>query len=352
MPNLNKQRIGESLIYFLVWLSVALMPILSNFMLGDMRVDMGNVLISWRKLAPYFLLFFVNNAILAPHLMLKRRYVAYIIWTIVVLVIIFGIVDAYERYLLRDVPDLETMVEMRRASFTDLAFQWNILLGMFMVSANSLIKLLYHNMLREKQYQELVSHNLQSEIDYLKYQINPHFFMNTLNNIHALIDIDAECAKGTLIELSRMMRYVLYESGANTTTLAREMAFVENYVELMRIRYSDDLDIKIRYPQNQVEQVCIPPLLIIVFVENAFKHGISLKHHSCIYIDVEIEHKESICFKIRNSKHTSVTPHKPGIGLENVTKRLQLIYGDRYNLDIDDADNEYVVKLTIPYKYD
>lgn len=352
MPNLSKQRIGETLIYLLVWLSVFLMPILSNFMLGDMRVDMGNVLISWRKLSPYVLLFMVNNSILASQLLLKRRYVAYVIWSVVLVVIIFGVVDVYERYLLRDVPDIETMVEMRKASFTDLAFQWNILLGLFMVSANSLIKLLYYNMLNEQRYQELVSHNLQSELDYLKYQINPHFFMNTLNNIHALIDIDPECAKDTLIELSKMMRYVLYDSGTKTTTLARDMEFIENYVELMRIRYADDLDIKIDYPEAEAQSAKIPPLLFIVFVENAFKHGMSTKHPSYIYVDVSVEQKQWIDFTIRNSKNISQKEHKPGIGLENVIKRLKLIYGSNYSLSIEDGENEYVVKLKIPYKYD
>lgn len=90
---------------------------------------------------------------------------------------------------------------------------WNVVLGFFMTGANTGIKLIYQSMRDEQQMEELKRQNLEAEMDYLKYQINPHFFMNTLNNIHALIDIDTEYAKSAVIELSKMMRYVLYESG-------------------------------------------------------------------------------------------------------------------------------------------
>ena len=111
---------------------------------------------------------------------------------------------------------------------------------------------------------------MQAEMDYLKYQINPHFFMNTLNNIHALIDIDTEYAKNAVIELSKMMRYVLYDSGREIISLNKDIQFIQNYIGLMRIRYTNDVDIRVEYPHDLPTQVSIPPLLLIVFVENAF----------------------------------------------------------------------------------
>lgn len=95
-------------------------------------------------------------------------------------------------------------------------------------------------------------------MDYLKYQINPHFFMNTLNNIHALIDIDTESAKNAVIELSKMMRYVLYESGREIISLNRDIQFLKNYIELMRIRYTDAVNISVESPGNLPEQLSIP----------------------------------------------------------------------------------------------
>ena len=117
-----------------------------------------------------------------------------------------------------------------------------------MTGLNMGIKLLYRSLRDEQQMEELKRQNLQAEMDYLRYQINPHFFMNTLNNIHALIDIDTEYAKSAVIELSKMMRYVLYESGSETISLKKDIQFIENYIELMRIRYDSSIDICLDYP--------------------------------------------------------------------------------------------------------
>ena len=118
----------------------------------------------------------------------------------------------------------------------------------------------------------LEKENLNQQLEYLKYQINPHFFMNTLNNIHALVDIDPEKAKTTIVELSKMMRYLLYEGNNSLIPLHREVEFLRNYITLMKLRYTDkvkiDTDIPVSLPDRR-----LPPLLLITFVENAFKHG-------------------------------------------------------------------------------
>ena len=345
---IKKQQIGENLLYFMVWAAIILVPILASKMLGEEHVNLQKILISWRKISPYLLLFVINNALLAPKLLFKRRYTSYVVVSIVLTTILFSIVDSYERYLIRNVPDIETMIEVREASFTDLALQWNILLGLFMISANTMIKLLYKNMHDEQEMIALRHENLQAEIDYLKYQINPHFFMNTLNNIHALIDIDTHEAQGAVIELSKMMRYVLYESGQERITLEQDLRFVENYVRLMQIRYAEELDIRIDYPKEQVAGWKIPPLLLIVFVENAFKHGISALYPSFIHIKIEITPQKEVLYTVKNSLHPRRTDLKPGIGLQNVRKRLNLIYGESYSLDLHEEEHAYVTQLKIP----
>lgn len=351
MQNIRKQRIGENLIYVMVWLVIILVPILSSKMLGEEHVNLETIFTSWRKIAPYLVLFIINNSLLAPKLLQKRRYVPYILCDLLVVTILFGAVDLYERHFMSGLPDVETMIENRKASFTDLALPWNILLGLFMTAANALIKILYQTMRDEQEMEALKHQNLQAEIDYLKYQINPHFFMNTLNNIHALIDIDTQGAKDAVIELSKMMRYVLYDSGQQCISLERDMQFLKNYVQLMRIRYAEELDIRIEYPEREAAGISIPPLLFIVFVENAFKHGVSGNRSGFIHIDVEWIDRQVVC-TIANSKRPNPGGHAPGIGLKNVRKRLDLIYGERYALDIRDDADTYTVKLTIPQHHD
>ena len=342
----SKQMIGENLLYLMVWMVIILVPVLNSKMLEEVHVSLENILIAWLKIAPYLLIFIIHNSLIAPRLLLrKHRYVWYLVVNLLTITAVFSLVAIYEKYAPYDT---EPYILNGKASFTDLAIYWNILLGFFMTGLNMGIKLLYRSLRDEQQMEELKRQNLQAEMDYLRYQINPHFFMNTLNNIHALIDIDTEYAKSAVIELSKMMRYVLYESGSETISLKKDIQFIENYIELMRIRYDSSIDICLDYPATIPNKVAIPPLLLIVFVENAFKHGVSYNHASFIHIRIGYR-DDAATAVISNSRHEKSRPGTTGIGLENVKKRLALIYQDNYTLSIDDSDPAvYTVKLIIP----
>lgn len=338
--------IGENLLYLMVWMVIILVPVLNSKMLEEVHVSLENILIAWLKIAPYLLIFIIHNSLIAPRLLLrKHRYVWYLVVNLLTITAVFSLVAIYEKYAPYDT---EPYILNGKASFTELAIYWNILLGFFMTGLNMGIKLLYRSLRDEQQMEELKRQNLQAEMDYLRYQINPHFFMNTLNNIHALIDIDTEYAKSAVIELSKMMRYVLYESGSETISLKKDIQFIENYIELMRIRYDSSIDICLDYPATIPNKVAIPPLLLIVFVENAFKHGVSYNHASFIHIRIGYR-DDAVTAVISNSRHEKSRPGTTGIGLENVKKRLALIYQDNYTLSIDDSDPAvYTVKLIIP----
>ena len=338
--------IGENLLYLMVWMVIILVPVLNSKMLEEVHVSLENILIAWLKIAPYLLIFIIHNSLIAPRLLLrKHRYVWYLVVNLLTITAVFSLVAIYEKYAPYDT---EPYILNGKASFTDLAIYWNIQLGFFMTGLNMGIKLLYRSLRDEQQMEELKRQNLQAEMDYLRYQINPHFFMNTLNNIHALIDIDTEYAKSAVIELSKMMRYVLYESGSETISLKKDIQFIENYIELMRIRYDSSIDICLDYPATIPNKVAIPPLLLIVFVENAFKHGVSYNHASFIHIRIGYR-DDAVTAVISNSRHEKSRPGTTGIGLENVKKRLALIYQDNYTLSIDDSDPAvYTVKLIIP----
>ncbi len=350
----GKQAIGENLLYLMVWSAIILVPVLNSQMMSEMHINLENVLIAWRQIAPYLIIFLIHNYFIAPRYMLRRKYVKYLLCNISLIIVVFWIVQIYEEHitgslLMKNQADPEQLDAYRKASFSNLEIYWNVVLGFFMTGANTGIKLIYQSMRDEQKMEVLKRQNLQAEMDYLKYQINPHFFMNTLNNIHALIDIDTESAKNAVIELSKMMRYVLYDSGYERISLNRDIQFLKNYIELMRIRYTDAVDIRVEYPHNLPESVSIPPLLLIVFVENAFKHGVS--YNSPSFIQLHIEYADNtVCSVIENSKHPTTSPrHDTGIGLENVRKRLALIYGEEnYSLQISENQNTYTVKLVIP----
>ena len=198
---------------------------------------------------------------------------------------------------------------------------------------------------------ELERENLNSQLEYLKYQINPHFFMNTLNNIHALVDIDPEQAKYTIEVLSKLMRYVLYEGNKSMASLQKELAFISHYVDLMRIRYTDKVRISVSLPSS-VPDVQVPSLLFITFIENAFKHGVSYQKSSFIEVGVQVDETiREIAFSCNNSVKPETDEKKQGgVGLQNAKKRLQLIYGDDYHLKIDSTPEEFRLLLRLPIK--
>ena len=351
--NTNKSLVGENLLYFLVWAMALLVPILNSKMMSEEHVYINAILLVWSKLLPYIIIFAINNWILAPRFLFTRRYVHYMLISLAMLAVIFYPLEYYQD-LLRTLPypDDEPYIVHGRASFTDLAWHWNILLGLFMVGANCAIKLMFRSIQNEQKIVSMERYTLQAEMDYLKYQINPHFFMNTLNNIHAMIDMDSEAAKSTVIELSKMMRYVLYDSETTHANLEQEVLFMEHYISLMRIRYPGSVDVRMDVITPLPQDAKVPPLLFIVFVENAFKHGVSYDAPSYVHISLRCDDGHVVCV-VRNSRHPQMTVERGGIGLENVRKRLELLFGKKYELIFDDSrHDEYSVRLTIPMTYD
>jgi LytS/YehU family sensor histidine kinase len=173
--------------------------------------------------------------------------------------------------------------------------------------------------------------------------------MNTLNNIHALIDINAEDAKNTIIQLSVMMRYLLYDTAHGQTTLKKEIAFIESYITLMKLRFPEHVTVTLEVPED-IKDIVIPPMLFISFLENAFKHGVSYQAESFVLLKIEQNDSKLNCI-IRNSKvksKESAEKSYSGIGLTNIKKSLELLFRNDYILNISETEKEYEVKLTIP----
>lgn len=221
--------------------------------------------------------------------------------------------------------------------------------GLLLMGMNLGVKLYFKTQEDREQQERLEKQDLERQLEYLRYQVNPHFFMNTLNNIHALVDINPERAKTTIVELSKMMRYILYEGDKKLIPVQREALFLKNYIELMRLRYSSRVSINLDIPE-MMPDVMLPPLLLIIFVENAFKHGVSYAAPSFIDIKVTVT-QEMLQFKCRNSRQEQKPDEKKkkgGVGLANARRRLDLLFHDKYSLEIKEDDKEYDVQLEIP----
>ena len=199
----------------------------------------------------------------------------------------------------------------------------------------------------EREKARLEKENITNKLLLLRSQVNPHFLMNTLNNIHSMVDINASEAKSSIIRLSKMMRYLLYDSETMNTTLKKEIEFIENYIGLMRLRISEKVSIETFFPSNLPEKK-IAPSLFISIVENIFKQEISYKDKHKIRLEL-IVGNDRLIFVAQNSKtERSRLEDYRGIGIQNLLNRLELLYGNNYHLEIIESEDLYTLNLSIP----
>lgn len=197
----------------------------------------------------------------------------------------------------------------------------------------------------EKIKQQLKQQHLQLELNYLKAQLHPHFFFNTLNNIYSLALYRSEKTAPIVEKLSHIMRYIIYEGKKDTVPLETEIAFLENFVALEKIRHEDNACIAFTV-QGNTDKINIPPLLFMPLLENAFKHGFSNNGHSWVEAAMLIEDNE-IIFEIKNSNAGGEHDGRSGIGLENLQKRLSLLYPQKHTLLIQNTDKQFEGNLTL-----
>lgn len=207
------------------------------------------------------------------------------------------------------------------------------------------IRLAFSFIRNQNEKKILENANLNAEVNFLKSQINPHFLFNTLNSIYAQAHSRSDKTEFSILKLSEMLRYVLYDSGENNVELAKDIRYIDNYIDLQKIRLSSK--VKINYSvEGDLNNSTIAPMLLITFIENAFKHGISYMHPSTVTIQIEVFEK-TLTLLITNPvvNKNSFTPG--GLGLKNVTRRLDLLYPKKYLLDIHSDDLVYIVNLKL-----
>jgi len=210
--------------------------------------------------------------------------------------------------------------------------------------------LVRHTLREEKSRQDERQERLQSELSFLRSQISPHFLFNVLNSIVYLIRSKSSQAEAVTLQLSGLMRYMLYESDDAQIPLEKEIGYLKNYVDLQKIRFEEDVEISLKIEGQPAAQV-IEPMLMIPFVENAFKHGIGLVQSPVIDILVNMTEKH-LSFVVRNKITPDASGDKDsnsGIGLQNVRRRLELLYPDAHQLDIQEKEGWFVARLSIDF---
>ena len=199
---------------------------------------------------------------------------------------------------------------------------------------------------RWREYQQLKNEKLRAELTNLKHQISPHFFFNTLNNLYGLINKDTEKSREYVLKLSDLMRYAIYSGEHELVSLKEELSYLENFIALHEIRYHNKVSIDFQ-KDIQNDQIQIAPLLLIILLENAFKHGAETLTKD-VFIELILRADEaSIYFAVKNNFDPTMAVSKPGVGLDNLRTRLELLYPMRHQLNILQEENTFEVTLSI-----
>jgi two-component system, LytTR family, sensor kinase len=286
-------------------------------------------------------LFYLNYLVLIPNFLDKKRYGVYAISIIFTLILYglgkYGVALIFKQHVLMR-PKEEVIgfgAFFLTTTFTNL----------FFLFLSTVLKFTVDWFLNERIQRDLENQRLSAELAFLKSQINPHFLFNSLNSIYSLAYQRSETTPEAILKLSEIMRYMLYECNDNKVDLVKELQYLQNYIDLQKIRFGDKafIDFKI---VGKIENQQIVPLLLIAFIENGFKHGVANNPLTPIRLLIDVD-EGHLHFYMQNKKHTNNRDEMGGIGLNNVKRRLNLLYPGKYNLEINDETDTYTVELSL-----
>jgi len=333
----NRWQILWHILFWLVMVTFVVFVAVS-----DSKLSTADILVLFVVFAVINLgLFYINYLVLIPLFLNKKRYGLYAASVVAVLLVFcfgkYGVAVLFKPYvLLRSKGHLVSFGSyFISALFTSLVF-------LFLSTA---LKFSVDWFLNERIQRDLENQRLSAELAFLKSQINPHFLFNSLNSIYSLAYQRSETTPEAILKLSEIMRYMLYECNDNKVDLAKELQYLQNYIDLQKIRFGNKAFIDFKIVGN-VEGQQIVPLLLIAFIENAFKHGVANNPLTPIRLLIDVD-ESHLHLHLQNKKHTNNRDAMGGIGLTNVVRRLKLLYPGKYNLDIRDDADTYTVELSL-----
>ncbi|RFZ81333.1 histidine kinase [Mucilaginibacter terrenus] len=287
-------------------------------------------------------IFYINYLVLMPRFLDNKKYKTYTLALVITVVVFglakYGVAFAFKHDVLMRMKD--KVVIGFWSYFTSTIFT-----TLIFIFLSTVLKFTIDWFLNERVQRDLENQRLSAELSFLKSQINPHFLFNSLNSIYSLAYQKSDTTPEAILKLSEIMRYMLYECNDNKVDLAKELQYLQNYIDLQKIRFGNKAFIN--YEVNgEVTNQQIVPLLLISFIENAFKHGVANDPASPITLRINLTDGH-LYFFVQNKKHSHNRDASGGIGLINVRRRLDLLYPSKYNLEIRDEDDTYTCQLSL-----
>lgn len=348
---MQNKKIVQIIIHLTAWACFLMLPIIfyprpkDASLVPEQTFSLFFILSNFLYIAFYYL----NANLLIPKLLVKKKMVAYTT-ILVLLLVFFGVFPRLYQFFIGDIQRFSSIFRPNRPrNFRPpLLSPGSIAIFLLVFVFSTGIKVINQWLRSEQRTKEIQNEKLQTELSYLKAQINPHFLFNTLNNIYSLAADRSEKTAEAVMKLANIMRYVLSEARNDLVPLEKEIQFTTHYIELQKMRITDKTKVEFTIIGDPAG-IQIPPLLFLPFVENAFKYGVSTREMSPIIILLEIK-KDRIFLEVINNKHASSSmksTDNTGIGINNTRRRLDLIYPDHYSLETTQTPTLYTATLSI-----
>ncbi|MBR5106755.1 MAG: histidine kinase [Bacteroidales bacterium] len=350
MQNLRRRNLILNTTQIVVWAGVFLVPALVTWTTtGHMQQALFVFRHTARMVLPLFLLYGLNYYLLVPQFLYGGK--GKVKWFYILNVLLLVGYNLYRFWPRGPMTPPEEVVNQIGMRNIWAFFLGGIIAAVFIQVLMILLAVGLRHLMRmndrEMQFEEERRKTAEAELTWLKHQLNPHFLFNTLNNISSLTQIDPDKAQESIGQLSDLLRYALYDSEAEKVQLASEIEFMDNYIDLMALRCNELTTVEkhLEAPSKPVE---VAPLLFISLVENAFKHGVNARHPSFVKVAMQME-GDDLVFTCDNTLFEKQgTDHiGSGIGLENMKRRLELLYPGRYTYEQSASDDTYHVQVTL-----
>jgi two-component system LytT family sensor kinase len=290
--------------------------------------------------------FYLNTEVLLPKLLRAKGVIIYLLTLIGAIVFMLWIHEelfhwAYSHFI----PGNHSVGGARRGALMRMIFQL-----LFYAAIGTSYRLISDRMKEDEQVKEQENERLKSELSFLRSQISPHFMFNVLNSVVSLSRRKPEMVEPVVVKLSELMRYMIYETNDSIVPISKELTYLESYIDLQKIRFGEDIKIDFTHEIGP-KSSSIEPMLLIPFVENAFKHGVGFFENPTIEIELR-DNATELFFKVANKKGTAMNETKDessGIGLANVRRRLELLYPTNHQLQVNDSGSDFIITLTIQH---
>lgn len=347
MNKLKNNRVIPILVQVLFCALILISPLYMMIRSGDVKLI--HYFMYFIRTSLYIFVFYINYLFLIDKFLFEKKLYSYFFSNLVIVILIVCLQNFLMEIIASSyLQEATDALNKPKGPPFYIRFWGDVIFIIFTIGLSVAVKSTTRWYQDSIRMEKIKATQLETDLRALRSQLSPHFLFNTLNNIYSLIAIDTVKAQSSVLRLSNLLRYILYENDSQYVPLKNDLEFTSSYIDLMKLRMSSKVDLQASISDCN-SKVSIAPFMFMTLIENAFKHGVNSDDNAYIHIHIHVDFENKVICIVDNSKsnHENIESKSSGIGLPNLKKRLDLLYPNQHDLYIQDTPNQFFVQLTI-----